>query len=114
MPYKLAIGNVIGVKMKGTTRDENGAEKRFEFTLVCNRVGNEELRKLLTSRESVTAESFFEKNATNWRGQELVQDEEGRPAPFSAEALAVLFTIEGMASMCWQAYLDQVVAVAKN
>lgn len=115
MQYKLAIGNVIAVKVKGTTRDDNAVDRPFEFILVCKRVDNEELHKILTRPENrVTAQEFFEKYATNWRGQNLVTDEEGRVAEFSLDALQVLFSIAGMATACWTAYLEQVVAVSKN
>lgn len=113
MDYKLMIADRIGVKVEGTTRDENGNEKSFKFVLVCDRLTGDQVRDTLSDKDETTT-AFFEKHAHDWRGQNLVADVDGKPAAFSVDALRVLFTIGGMSAMCWQAYLTQVVATAKN
>lgn len=113
MAFKLAIADRIGVKVEGHTRDDNGAEKPFKFVLVCDRLTGDQVRDTLSDKDETTT-AFFEKRAHEWRGQNLVLDEDGKPAPFSVEALRMLFTIGGMSAVCWQAYLTQVVATAKN
>jgi hypothetical protein len=61
-----------------------------------------------------TTVSFFEKHAKDWQGQQLVLDDEGKPAPFSFEALQLLLSMAGMANLCWHSYVQQVQAIAKN
>lgn len=113
MALKLAIANVIGVKVEGSTTQEDGSTKPFKFVLVCDRLTNDEIKDTLEDKDGTTTE-FFEKHARDWKDQRLVTDEDGNAAPFSLEALRVLFTIGGMANTCWQAYLAQVVVAAKN
>lgn len=113
MALKLAIADVIGVKVEGTLTDESGAAKPFRFVLRVDRLPHDEVKKALDDKnESVQA--FFAQHARGWQDQQLVLDEDGKPASFSQEALAVLLTIAGMANTCWTAYLSQVVVAAKN
>jgi hypothetical protein len=111
--YKLSIAEKIGVKVKGTTVGEDGGEVPYAFTLICTRLAHDDLRAAIEDKTK-TANQFFEEHAKDWRGQNLVHDAAGRPAPFSGEALGVLFTVAGMAAACWQAYLQQVMATTKN
>jgi len=113
MALKLAIADVIGVKVEGNTTQEDGTSKPFKFILVCDRLPHDQMRKHLDDKEGTTVD-FFLKHAKGWKDQKLVLDEEGNPASFSEEALKVLFTIAGMANSCWAAYLAQVVVTAKN
>lgn len=115
MAFKLAIADRIGVKVEGSTTHEDGAKVPFSFILVCNRLKHEELRAITEDSASrATANEFFEKHALDWRDQHLVLDDAGRAAPFSVDALKVLFSIAGMSAACWHAYLQQVMATAKN
>jgi hypothetical protein len=111
--YKLAIADLIGVTVAGSTITEDGAEKPFKFVLVCKRLTQEQLKAELDS-QGRTANKFFEENAQNWRDQDLVLEPGNAPAAFSVDALRLLFTINGMAAACWQAYLQQVMATRKN
>lgn len=113
MAYKLAISDLIGVKVEGKNQDKDGSEKPFKFTLVCERKSAEQMKDVVSDKDE-TAFAFFEKNARDWQGQKLVLDEEGQPAPFNLDSLRVLMSISGMAMLCWQAYLTQVQANAKN
>ncbi len=113
MAYRLAISDKVGVKVEGSTVDEDGVEKRFRFVLVCDRLPQDRLRDLIADK-SATSMDFFRDHAHGWRDQRLVLDADGNPAPFSLEALQCLFTISGLSAVCWQAYLSQVVATAKN
>ncbi len=113
MQYRLAISDKVGVRVEGATVDEDGLERRFKFTLVCDRLPQHQLRELIADK-SATSMDFFRQHAHGWRDQRLVLDANGNPAEFSADALELLFTISGLAAVCWQAYLSQVVATAKN
>jgi hypothetical protein len=113
MAFKLAVADMIGITVEGATRDDHGKDKPFKFVLVCDRLDADQIRAQLNDKEGTTT-GFFEEHAKDWRGQNLVLGDDDKPAPFSVEALRVLFTIGGLSAMCWQAYLTQVVASAKN
>jgi hypothetical protein len=113
MALKLAIADVIGVKVEGKTTQDDGSTKDFKFVLVCDRLPHDQVKQHLDDKEGTTTD-FFLKHAKGWKDQKLVLDGDGNPAAFSEEALNVLFTIAGMANTCWQAYLAQVVVTAKN
>jgi hypothetical protein len=113
MEFKLAIADKIGVKVKGTLTTETGADRPFEFVLVCNRKSNDEMKAVLSDKDK-TAQDFFAAEATGWRGQGLVLTADDKPADFSSEALQQLLNISGMAALCWHSYVQQVGATAKN
>lgn len=113
MAYKLAIANEFGLKVEGKTRDESGAEKTFSFVLTCERLNGDQIQQSIKNNTE-TVQQFFERVAKGWKDQRLVLDEEGKPAEFCADALRVLLSINAMPALCWQAYLTQVGATAKN
>lgn len=113
MAYKLAIDDIVGVKVEGKNVGMDGTEKPFKFILQCQRKNAQAMRDVLADHDE-TAGAFIEKNAVGWQKQTMVLDEEGQPAAFSAEALRALLGISGMAMLCWQSYLQQVQATAKN
>jgi hypothetical protein len=113
MAYKLAIEDLVGVKVEGKSRDKNGVEKTFKFTLVCERYTQDQM-KIAVSDKDESASDFVEKVARDWQGQPLVLDDDDKPAAFSVEALAVLLTITGMAVLCFHSYVQQAGATAKN
>jgi hypothetical protein len=113
MAYKLAIADVIGVKVKGKYTDEAGVDKPLEFVLFCDRCNAEEMKAAVSDKDE-TAFDFFDKHASGWKGQKLVLEEDGTPAAFSADALKALMSISGMAALCWHSYVQQVQATAKN
>ncbi len=112
MLYKLAIKDVVNVPVKAVFND-GASPRRFEFTLVCNRMKSEPLQEVLKNDEKKTAE-FLQEVVVDWSGQRLVLDDAGEPAPFSQEALAVMMTAPGLANMAFSAYLGQVGAREKN
>lgn len=115
MKYTLAIADKIGVKVEGATQNAEGVKVPHSFILVCNRLPHDELRAITEDAASkLTANEFFEQHALGWRDQTLVLDGAGQAAPYSVEALKVLFSIAGMSAACWQAYMQQVMATAKN
>lgn len=112
MALKVVIADKVGIKVKGTTQEESGAEKKFEFVLVCDRLNETEMKAVMgDQRESIS--QFFEKRVHDWRDQRLVFEED-KPAAFSVEALKLLLNIHAMPAVCWQAYLMQAGATGKN
>jgi hypothetical protein len=113
MAFKLAIANTIITKVKGAFTDENGQERAFEFQLEQSRIDQAALQASATNNAESTSE-FIKRVTTGWRGQRLVQNDDGSDAAFSPEALDVLLSISGMAGYCYRAYLEQVLVHAKN
>jgi hypothetical protein len=113
MQYKLGIGDFIGVQVEGEANDAQGAFKPFSFVLVCKRLTADQLSQRHEKGEETFLQLFTE-IATDWRNQALVLNEDGTPAAFSAEALAVLFSIPGMPLQVYTAYLQQVAVRQKN
>jgi hypothetical protein len=113
MAFKLAIDNLVGVKVEGKSRGGDGKEKSFSFVLVCERYTHEQMQETGSDKDE-TIFAFFEKVARDWRGQTLVLDDDDKPAAFSLEALRALMTVSGMGMLCWHSYVQQVQATAKN
>ena len=103
MPFKLAIGDQIEFPVTLELND-GGTARKFAFRLVAKRRSEVELNRhidLMLSNAS-TPESRTEatnalllQKVVDWRGQGLVLDDEGQPAPFSAEAFAVMLAQNG-------------------
>lgn len=114
MAVKLAIEDVVGVKVEGKNIDKAGVEKPFKFILVCERYTSEQMKAIAQGNAEDNAFALFEKIARDWSGQKLVLEDDGTPAAFSLEALRLMLTIPGLAFLCWVAYREQVGATAKN
>lgn len=112
MAYKLAIADIVGVKVESTMQDEDGAVKPYSITLKCKRLRDAELAKAMKDHEESVLK-FFERVCVDWK-QTLVVDADDNPAAYSVDALHELFSIRLMGPLCWQAYLAQVGATAKN
>lgn len=113
MTYKLALGNQLGVVVEGESNDESGAFKPFSFVLVCTRLTAEQLAERQKKGEQTFLE-MFQELATGWQKQTLVLNDDGTPAAYSPEALAVLFSIPGMPMQVYTAYVQQVAVRQKN
>jgi hypothetical protein len=113
MALKLAIGNVIGVRVEGAWRDESGTDKPFKFVLSCDRLSTEQL-ETEGADKGQTILTFFETHAKGWKDQNLVLEEDGTPAAFSVDALRALIGMSGMPMLLWKSYLNQVAVTAKN
>jgi hypothetical protein len=110
MALKLVKRNKLLVHVTGSQTGEDGKAVPFDFKLQCVRLSQEELDAALADKkESVAA---FMKRVTN--GWELVLDDAGQPFPFSEENFAAVLSEAGMPAVCFQSYLKDVGAVAKN
>lgn len=113
MGYKVVIGNKINTKVKGFYKDASGVSRAFNFELVQDRMGQDELQEIIADKSETTAE-FVKRVTSDWKGQRLVLTEDDKPAEFNPEALDVLLNIAGMANFCFQAYTSQVLVTEKN
>ncbi len=104
MGFKLTIGDVIDVPVKGSVKDGSGAVT-FNFTLQARRLPLAEYREVLKPESEVLVRDFLVDNVRGWRGQRLVVDDSDAPASYSPEAFGCLIGIVGMEQTCFQAYL---------
>jgi len=110
MALKVVKRNKVVVPVKGTLKDEEGKSVPFDFTLDCIRLPQDEITAALKDKDE-TVVAFVKRITTGW-GQVL--DADGGAIPFTDAALADVLSEPGMASVCSQAYLANVGAVAKN
>jgi hypothetical protein len=110
MAYKLVKRNKLRVPVKGTFADEDGKPVNFSYVLFCLRLTQTEIEEAIgNSDESVT--KFVKRVVTGW---EDVIDELGAPLPFDDVNLANVLEQPGMPVVCYQRYLKEIGAVAKN
>lgn len=112
MSYKFAIGNTVEVPVKFSVNDGAKASSQT-VTLVCDRMSEEGRRENL-KKDGLSVDDFMAKVTTGWKDQRFLLDEDGRPADFSADALAALFGFPGLAVLAFTAYLKESGAKEKN
>jgi hypothetical protein len=105
---KLAVSPTLLVCVEGSIVSDKKATESFKFWLECERLSSDELAKASADQAESTM-AFFSRVARGWEGQKLVLVSDGTPAPFSAEALGCMFSIAGIANLCWQSYCRQIV-----
>lgn len=109
MAFKLAIGNFIEFPVSLIGRD-GAQDKEFKFTLIARRMDAQEHKDLRvpgTATAEKTLDEILKENITGWRDQTLViNEEDGKPAPFSAEALDVLLAGPMVSARIYAQYLQ--------
>jgi hypothetical protein len=113
MARKLAISNTVQPSVTVVTAGSDGRNATFKFSLTCDRIDGDSLRKALAS-ESLSVATFLNDITKGWDGQRLVLEEDGSPSAFSPEAFADLLSIAGVPALCLAAYLKEVTAKEKN
>jgi hypothetical protein len=111
MAFKVKKLNKLHVQVKGEISGEDGEKVPFDFTLIAKRLNQAEIDEILGNSERKITD-FLKANVEGWSG---VLNEDGTEMLFSPESLEseVLSTV-GMRSLCFQCYLRDVGAVAKN
>jgi hypothetical protein len=105
--YQLAIGDRFEYPVHLRVRDKSET-KDFRFHLEARRMEAEEARQLISGEgdsAGLTVKEFLHQNITNWRGQRLVLDDQGTPAPFGVEAFDALLSVSGAAGVIYQGYI---------
>jgi hypothetical protein len=113
MEFQLVIANKITTKVKGFYVDDKSVQRGFNFELLQDRLGQDEVKAVYTDRTE-DASAFIKRITHGWSNQRLVLDADGKPAEFSPEALDVLLSIAGMGGFCYQAYMAQIAVHEKN
>jgi len=110
MALKLVKRNKLLVPVIGSMKDEDGKPVSFKFTLHCTRLTQEEIDEAIADKkESVAA--FIRRVTTGW---DAVLDEAGAALDFTGENLDAVLSEAGMPAVCFQHYMKEVGAVAKN
>ena len=120
MAIKIAVANIVGFKIEGTTRDIDGNSEPFEFSLTATRLDESamaEAQKAMASsiatdghRQCVTDKLVS--LVTNWQD---VRDDAGAPLPYTPEGLrALLQSRSGLNLMVWRKYQSESGVHEKN
>lgn len=110
--FKLAIENIVEVPVKFTLK-EGKVDKLFAFTLLCDRLDQDEIGTVLEENEH-KVKAFMARVTKGWEGQRLVLTTDKQPAEFGTEALAVMLSAAGVAMTCYNAYGKHCGAKEKN
>lgn len=109
MGIKLVLSKLVKFPVKGEINDEKGNKQAVHFTLTCERRQPEDWKEVFVEGEKLSV--GFAKIIKDWSD---VQDEEGKPVPYSPEALDQLFSIPGVAQLTYVAYVTESGVKAKN
>lgn len=110
MAFKLVKRNKLRVPVKGALAGEDGKPVNFSFVLLCTRLTQTEIDDAIKNKDESVKE-FVERVITGW---EDVLDEEGTVIPFTDDSLAAVLDQAGLPVVCYQSYLKEVGATAKN
>lgn len=110
MTFRLTSFKTILVNVSGSINDEKGQGQQFSFNLVCKRLTQTEIDEALANKtESV--KDFLRKVVQDWDG---VLDEQGVPMAFGPENFDKVLNEPGIRTVCFNDYISQIGAVAKN
>lgn len=110
MALKLIVRNKLRVPVKGTIAGENGKPESFSFVLLCTRLTQTQIDEALENKDERVVD--FLKGIVN--GWEDITTADGQPLPFDADNLNTVLNEAGMPGVCFQAYMKEVGAAAKN
>lgn len=110
MALKLVKRNKLRVPVKGTIAGEDGKPVNFSFVLLCTRLTQTEIEDAMKDKDE-TVKDFVQRVTTGW---EDVLDDSGAVMPFGGDNLAAVLDEAGMPVVCYQAYLKEAGATAKN
>lgn len=112
MARKLVIANIVKVPVKFSLNN-NGKIVPFAFSVTATRLNQDEIKAGVGDGETLISE-FLTTIITGWDGQQLVVEEDGTPADFDSESLAMLLGTAGVSVAIFNAYLKECAAKAKN
>lgn len=111
MAIKIIISDRVTFKVAGLYTDDLGAAQAFDFTLIAQRLTQDEL-KARTADGAGSILDFLQSVVQDWRG---VMDGDGKPVDYSVDALRTLCNnVPGAALLAFNAYFEHVGAKAKN
>lgn len=109
MAIKIVLSNLVKFRVKGVINDEKGNQQPVDFSLTCERHPADAWKDIFKEGEKLSV--GFAKITKDWGD---VQDAEGKPVPYSPEALEQLFSLPGVAQLTYVAYVTESGVKAKN
>ena len=110
MAFKLVVRNKLRVLVKGSIADEKGKQVPFSFALLCKRLSQTQIQEAQENKGDLVVD-FIERVTEGW---EDVLDDAGQPLPFDEDNFAAVMDQAGLPGVCFQAYMKEVGATAKN
>jgi hypothetical protein len=110
MALKLVKRNKLRVAIKGTINDDEGNPVKFDFVLLCKRVDQPYIDAFMEDKKTNIAD-FIHKVTEGW---ESVYTEDGTALDFTPDNLTLVLEQPGMHVVCFNTYIKEVGAVAKN
>ncbi len=111
MAISIVVDNKVKFKVAGKLKSAEGVDKPFDFDLVCKRLDADEIQAKRSEDGGFVYADFLADVVEGWSG---VKDGQGQPVPFSAEALASLNKIPGVAALAFHTFLRENGAKEKN
>lgn len=86
---------------------DSGAKQpiKLGFDLTAKRLTAAEFRAAFGPDSKTLSRDFLLDNITGWHGQTLIGGEDGKPAPFSRQALAAMLDVPGVETKLIAAYI---------
>lgn len=112
MSYKLAISDQVQFPVAIKLNDD-GKDRTFNFDLVARRLSQSEMSDVVSDKEQLIRD-FLQANVTGWKRQQLVLDEDGKPAEFNPESFDALLSVTGAGLNILGKYLEANSARAKE
>lgn len=110
--FQLAVENTLDFPVNVDV-PSGRAKKNFFFHLSAPRMSTDEWRAKFgpnADNPNQAVGDFLREHITDWRGQRLVLDEQGKPADFSAEAFDAMLSVNGLEMLIFIAYQKAVFA----
>ena len=111
MAIKILVSNRVKFKVKGTIKDEAGADQPFDFSITCSRLNADQIQAKLRDESEASVTDFMVDVVEDWSG---VKDVEDKPLSFDEPNLRDLCRIPGLAALAFRTYLVEVGAKEKN
>lgn len=109
--FKLVISDTVQFPVKLSIND-GGIIKDFSFRFEGRRLDMDRLQKELTENGDMKVVDYHTKicreNLTGWAEQRLVMGADGNPAPYTPEALDLVFSVPGAVAVIHGAYMDAI------
>jgi hypothetical protein len=110
MALKLVVRNKLRVPVKGSIAGEDGKPVPFSFVLLCDRLTQTQIEDAMQDKDT-PVKDFVRRVTQGW---EDVIDAAGQSMPFDDDNFAAVMDQAGLPGVCFQAYMKEVGAVAKN
>ena len=111
MSIKIVVSPRVKFKVRGTVKDEAGADQPFDFSLTCRRLDTDAMQTKLRERGDASITEFMLEVIEDWAG---VKDAADKPLPWSEDAWHGLCRIPGVAMLAYRTYLTEAGAKEKN